>query len=79
MLKIFDIISYQQPELSVAQDKITYGEMLISGQVAFLLILILSLNADVAANAQQLPQYLIFQRKINYFFFLEFIIPKESN
>ena len=36
---------------------VTWGEMLMSGQAAFLAILILSEREEVAAWAQQLPQY----------------------
>ena len=36
---------------------VTWGEMLMSGHAAFLAILILSEREEVAAWAQQLPQY----------------------
>jgi hypothetical protein len=45
------------PSSFILQEITTYGEMLMSGQTAFLAIFILSEKAEVAAWAQQDPQY----------------------
>lgn len=46
-----------QPSSFILQEITTWGEMLISGQEAFLAIFILSEMVEVAAWAQQEPQY----------------------